>query len=258
MGAPLTARHGTDDPEVSVVIPVYDEARILGESLEQLVGSLRAEGWSFEVIVAENGSRDGTAEVARAAMPSMPELRVFSYPRPNYGGALREGIYRASGTYVVCEEIDLCDVDFQRRALDLLRRDEADLVIGSKTLIDSLDARPWSRRVATRCYNRVLRTTFGFTGTDTHGLKAFRRAALLPVVAACTVEHDVFASELVIRAQRAHLRVLDVPVHIQEKRAPSVDLLRRVPRVARNLARLMISVHLQEGSPRPPGDPEDP
>lgn len=250
----MKATHGAERPEVSVVIPVYNEARILEESLTELVEGLRAEGGSFEIVLAENGSRDGTVAVAEALMPTMPELRVFSYPHPNYGAALREGIFRAAGTFVVCEEIDIGDLDFHRRALARLRGDEADLVIGSKTMPGSADVRPWSRRLATRCYNRVLRATFGFKGTDTHGLKAFRRATLLPIVAACTVEHDVFASELVIRAHRARLRVLDLPVHIREKRAPSVDLVRRVPRVARNLAQLVVSVHLQDRDAAPPDD----
>src|SRR5690606_30644015 len=109
--------HGAERPEVSVVIPVYNEARILEESLTELVEGLRAEGGSFEIVLAENGSRDGTVAVAEALMPTMPELRVFSYPHPNYGAALREGIFRAAGTFVVCEEIDIGDLDFHRRAL---------------------------------------------------------------------------------------------------------------------------------------------
>src|SRR5690606_8216142 len=167
-----------------------------------------------------------------------------SYPEPNYGGALREGIYRARGRFVVCEEIDLCDVGFHLRALELLRRDQADVVIGAKAMRGAEATRPLPRRMATRVYNAVLRVTLGFSGTDTHGLKALRREAILPVAARCVVEHDVFASELVIRAERSGLRVRELPVTVEEKRAPSVHLVRRVPRVLRNLARLMVSIHL--------------
>jgi glycosyltransferase involved in cell wall biosynthesis len=232
------------DPELSVVIPVYNEATILEASLLDLCERLRAEGLAFEIVVAENGSNDGTPELAGALAERLPEVSTFSYPEPNYGGALREGIYRATGTYVVCEEIDLCDVDFHVRALAELRLDAADMVIGSKAMRGAHDTRPLQRRLATRAYNRLLRVTLGFRGTDTHGLKAFVRKALLPVVASCVVEHDVFASELVIRAQRSGLRVREIPVEVHEKRAPSVHLFRRVPRVMRNLVRLMASIHL--------------
>jgi hypothetical protein len=179
----------------------------------------------------------------------VPEVVTFSYPEPNYGGALREGIYRARGTFVVCEEIDLCDVDFHMRALGELRRDAADMVIGSKAMPGANDTRPLKRRLATRAYNGLLRVTLGFRGTDTHGLKAFQRERLLPVVAACVVEHDVFASELVIRAQRCGLRVMEIPVEVAEKRAPSVRLANRVPRVLENLVKLMRSIHFTRQGP---------
>lgn len=243
---------GNAEPDVSIVIPVYNESAILESSVFDLVERTREQGWSFEVVLAENGSTDRTVAVADDLSGRIPELRWFSYPQPNYGGALREGIYRARGRYVICDEIDICDSDFHLRALGWLRRGQVDMVIGSKTMPGAADVRPVVRRVATRAYNQVLRTTLGFHGTDTHGLKAFRREALLPVAAACIVEHDVFASELVIRAQRAGLRVFDIPVQIQEKRAPSIHLVRRIPRVARNLVRLMVSIHLHEtGGPLP-------
>lgn len=235
-----------NDPEVTVVIPVYNEAAILNQSVEDLVAGLRSllgEG-AFEVVLAENGSRDGTPELAAALGDRFEEVTTFSYPEPNYGGALREGIYRARGRFVVCEEIDLCDLDFHARALEVLRSEQAQMVIGSKAMRGANDQRPLKRRVATRAYNGLLRVTLGFRGTDTHGLKAFARVPLLPIVVGCVVEHDVFASELVIRAQRAGRVCREIPVELNEKRAPSIRLGARVPRVLKNLMRLMVSIHL--------------
>lgn len=232
-------------PELSVVIPIYNEESILERSVVELFAELGATGIDFEVVLAENGSKDATVAIATALEQRFaPRLRWFSYPEPNYGGALREGIFRARGRFVVCEEIDLCDVDFHLRALALLRADEADLVIGSKAMAGSHDQRPLARRAATKAYNKLLRVSLGFSGTDTHGLKAMRRSTLAPVAARCIVDYDVFASELVIRAEREGLRVLEIPVEIEEKRAPSIHLVRRVPRVLGNLGRLMVSVHL--------------
>ena len=129
------------------------------------------------------------------------------------------------------------------------------MVIGSKAMRGANDKRPMQRRVATLAYNGLLRVTLGFRGTDTHGLKAFVREPLLGVAAACVVEHDVFASEFVIRAQRAGLNVVEIPVELEEKRAPSVRLLNRVPRVLSNLGRLMHSIHIA-GPSRGPDEPE--
>jgi glycosyltransferase involved in cell wall biosynthesis len=235
-------------PEVSIVIPVYNEAGIVAQSVEGLCAELGELGWRFEIVVAENGSKDDTAAIGHALAAAHPEVVVLSCPEPNYGGALRRGIAMARGTFVICEEIDLCDVEFHARAVDILRSGSADMVVGSKAMRGAHDTRPLRRRVATRVYNRVLRLALGFRGTDTHGLKAFRRAALLPVVARCIVGHDVFASELVIRAQREGVSITEIPVELAEKRAPSIHLARRVPRVLRNLARLMAAIHLGRGA----------
>jgi glycosyltransferase involved in cell wall biosynthesis len=240
-----------DALELSVVIPVYNEESILRESVEEMCARLEPSGVRFELILAENGSRDRTVQLAEELVSEHAgRIRTFSYPEPNYGGALREGICRARGEFVVCEEIDLCDVDFHLRALELLREGSADMVIGSKNMSGASDDRPAVRRVATRVYNGALRLTLGFRGTDTHGLKAFRRAVVAPVAARCVVEHDVFASELVIRCQREGVRVVEIPIEVKEKRAPSINLMKRVPRVLRNLGRLMASIHL--------GDTPDP
>ncbi len=229
--------------ELSIVIPVYNEESILVSSVRDMISRLDAHGIDFQIILAENGSKDRTVALGRELEASDRRVTIFSHPEPNYGGALRAGIERAEGTFVICEEIDLCDVDFHLRALELLRSNQADFVVGSKAMHGSGDHRPLIRRVATRSYNQLLRISLGYRGTDTHGLKAFRRATVLPYVRECIVEHDVFASELVIRAQRGRVRVVEIPVDISERRAPSVRLAKRVPRVLKNLGKLMLSIH---------------
>lgn len=244
----------SEGPEITIVIPVYNEEEIVAESLRELCGQLDAEKFDYEVVLAENGSRDRTVEVVRGLRDELPRVDIFSYPEPNYGGALREGIRRARGRFVICEEIDLCDVDFHRRALELLRADEAEMVVGSKAMRGAHDERPLFRRTATKVYNGMLRVTLGFRGTDTHGLKAFRRDRVAPVAVRCVVDRDVFASELVIRAQREGVNVVEIPVDVQEKRAPSIGLMRRVPKVVSNLGRLMVSIHLHREGRAAPDD----
>jgi len=147
--------------------------------------------------------------------------------------ALRE----ARGTWVICEEIDLCDLDFHARALELLRHGDADMVVGSKAMKGASDHRPLFRRAATRILNGMLRVALDFRGTDTHGLKAFHRATLVPVVEQCVIDRDLFASELVIRAGQA-VRVMEIPVRLAEKRPPAINLVKRVPNVLRGMAKL--------------------
>jgi glycosyltransferase involved in cell wall biosynthesis len=225
-------------PEVSFVIPVFDEEPILHAAVVDLRERLEPHGLDYEIVLAENGSRDGTADVARKLGERYPEVRLSQTPTPNYGQALRVGIRQARGELLICEEIDLCDVDFHLRALKLLRSDRADFVIGSKLIGGASDERPRLRHAASQLYTGLLHVLFDFGGTDTHGLKAFRRERVLPIVEACQVDGDVFASELVIRAYRAPLRMLEIPVRVLEKRPPSINLLKRVPGVVKNLWQL--------------------
>ncbi len=232
-------------PRLSVVIPIYNEEGILQAAVVDLREQLLELAWPFEIILAENGSRDGTVTIARSLCEKYPEVQFFSLGEPNYGKALREGILRARGEFVVCDEIDLCLMDFYRRALDHLERDEADLVIGSKTLAGASDERGAYRHAATMLFNGLLRVTLGFKGSDTHGLKAFRRVALLDVVRACLVDKDVFASELVIRAERSGVRIKEIPIRILEKRPPSINLLKRVPNVMKNVVKLFVAIRVR-------------
>lgn len=232
-------------PRVSVVIPVYNEEAILRSAIVDLASQFDDLGMPYEVLIAENGSTDGTVAIAAELAKRYPNVSYASLGEPNYGKALRQGILRARGEFVICDEIDLCDAGFHRRSLEILETGGADLVIGSKLLAGADDRRPMFRRAGSLVINGMLRYSLGFRGTDTHGLKAFRRLALLDVVHACLVDKDLFASELVIRADRSGVRKVEIPVRVMEKRKPSINLMRRVPNVLLNLGRLFWAIRVK-------------
>ncbi|HUB09040.1 MAG TPA: glycosyltransferase family 2 protein [Myxococcales bacterium] len=233
-------------PKVSVVIPVYNEAAILPTAAAELVAGLDGSGWDWEVLFAENGSKDSTPQILAELSARNPRVRSLHEGEPNYGRALRHGILEARGDYVICDEIDLCDSSFHHAAMQILLAGEAQMVVGSKAAVGAHDERPLVRRTATRVLNGMLRASLGYRGTDTHGLKAFKREALLPVARACLVEHDLFASEFVVRAYRMGVDVREIPVSIHEKRRPSVHLFRRVPKVLKNLTRLVWVIRVRK------------
>jgi glycosyltransferase involved in cell wall biosynthesis len=167
----------TSAPHLTIVIPVYNEEGILRGSVLELEEKLVRFGWSYELLLCENGSRDRTVEIGREIEAAHPAVRMLSVGEPNYGRAMRQGILEARGTYVICDEIDLLDTEFYARAMALLERSDTDLVVGSKAMVGSNDQRPLFRRAATRVYNGMLRVVCHFPGTDTHGLKALRGAA---------------------------------------------------------------------------------
>jgi glycosyltransferase involved in cell wall biosynthesis len=235
--------HGS--PHLSIVIPVYNEASIVASAAAELVEGLEARSWDYEIIFAENGSRDSTPQILEGMCAKNPRLRWFHSETPNYGSALKRGIFEARGDLVVCDEIDLCDLVFYDAALPLLEQQQHDLVVGSKAAKGASDHRPLVRRVATRAHNKLLKVTLGFRGTDTHGLKAFRRERMLPVIHRCVVDMDVFASEFVVRAWREGLSVVEIPIQLHEKRQPSIHLFRRVPNVLKNVAKLVYVIRIR-------------
>jgi glycosyltransferase involved in cell wall biosynthesis len=232
--------------KVSVVVPVYNEAEILPEAAAELVGQLEGAGWDYEILFAENGSRDATSQILEDLSKTFPRVRTLHEGEPNYGRALRHGILEARGDIVICEEIDLLDQDFHKRAVDILVAGGAEMVVGSKAAAGAHDQRPVIRRAGTLVLNGLLRLALDYRGTDTHGLKAFRREALLPVARACKVEKDLFASEFVVRAYQMGVRVVEIPITIREKRKPSVHLFKRVPKVIKDLARLVYAIRFKK------------
>jgi glycosyltransferase involved in cell wall biosynthesis len=238
------------EPRISIVIPIYNEQAILHAAVVDVRERLRPLGWSYEIILAENGSKDRTIEIAQELAvkyddPETGQVRLMSLGEPNYGKALKQGILLARGEIVICDEIDLCDVEFHKRAVDLIESGEADLVVGSKLLAGAEDDRPLLRHVASQAYSGMLKIVLGFRGTDTHGLKAFRRSALLDTARACLVDKDVFASEFVIRADRGGVAIREIPVHIIEKRPPSINLFKRVPNVLKSMAKLAWAIRVR-------------
>ena len=232
-------------PKLSIVIPVYNEEGILHSAVIDLISRLDELGSSYEILLAENGSKDRTVAIGEELSVKHPQVSIHSLGAPDYGRALKEGILRARGEYVLCDEIDLCDTEFYQRALEVLEPDQADMVVGSKVMAGADDRRGMLRHTATLVINGMLRVLVGFHGTDTHGLKAFRKERLTGTVERCQLTRDLFASEFVIRAEREGKRVTEIPIHIVEKRPPSINLFKRVPKVLRDISRLTYMIRVK-------------
>jgi glycosyltransferase AglD len=238
------ARAGALPPPVapySVVIPVYNEAHIVDDAIMRMMRALDEIGGEFEMLVCENGSTDDTAVLVERLRRQDPRIRLERLPEPDYGGAMRHGIAACVHDRIVIFNIDFWSPVFARQALALL--DRYDLVVGSKVMGGSADRRPVFRRFITRAFNQMLHVVFGFRGTDTHGMKAFRRAALAGPLAACVTSRSIFDTELVLRAERAGLPICEVPVEVREIRQPSYRaVIRRLPEVTWNLLKLVVAI----------------
>jgi len=229
---------------LSVVMPAHNEAAYLETAVHEIHEGLRARGVDFELLVVENGSTDDTLAIAGRLVDMYPNVSVLSRPVANYGAALRQGVMASRGEFVVTFDVDYYELRFVEQALALLGAgDEAPVVVvASKRATGSRDERPWPRRFVTAVFAWILRVGFSLSASETHGMKAMRRAPVETLLRQCRFSSDLFDTELVIRAERAGLEVAELPARTEERRPSRTSIWRRVPRTLVGLAELRVTL----------------
>jgi Glycosyl transferase family 2 len=195
--------------EVSVVMPCLNEVDSVGICVGKARAGLARAGLGGEVVVADNGSTDGSIDVAAAA-----GARIVHQPRRGYGAAYLAGFAAARGRYIVMGDSD-DSYDFSELGalVGPLAAGEADYVLGSRFSGEILPgAMPWSHRyIGNPILTGMLNLMFGVRSSDAHsGMRAFTRDAYVRMNPRC--EGMELASELVINAAQAGLRVREVPI----------------------------------------------
>jgi glycosyltransferase involved in cell wall biosynthesis len=197
-----------NDLEVSVVMPCLNEARTVGRCVEKALSALEDLGIEGEVVVADNGSTDGSQEIARAH-----GARVIHVARRGYGSALQEGIAAAHGRYVIMGDAD-DSYDFSRLEPFIQRlRGGDDLVMGNRFQGGIRPgAMPWLHRyVGNPILTGILNLFFHSPIRDAHcGLRAFRRDSYRRLNLGTTGME--FASEMVVKACLNGQKISEVPV----------------------------------------------
>ncbi len=229
-----------ESPSITVVIPIHNEAAYLPGAVASLLEELDGVPADVEVVLAENGSTDGTARVAHALAEGHSRIRILTLPEPNYGAAMRAGFNAAAGTWVVNFDIDYFSASFLQEGLAMA--ETADLVLASKRIAGSDDRRGTLRKAGTAVFNSLLRILFRSKVTDTHGMKMVRKEVADAIVPFVISTLDLFDTELVIRAERAGYRIREVPVIVEEQRAARSSFLSRVPRTLLGIARIRLQL----------------
>jgi glycosyltransferase involved in cell wall biosynthesis len=203
--APPTTRR------VSVVIPCLNEAETIAECVARSRAVLEESGLVGEVIVVDNGSADGSGDLARAA-----GALVVEEPRRGYGSAYLAGLDVAEGDYIVMVDADLT-YDFEEIPRFVQELDQgAQLVVGNRMQSIKPGAMPWLSRVGNPLLSGFLNVLHRTNVRDVHcGMRALRRD-VLPLLSLRTVGME-FASEMVIRATRERLDVREVPIELHPR-----------------------------------------
>ena len=231
---PRTAFEGAAEPEISFVIPCLNEAEAIEAVVRESFAAIDALGTTGEVIVADNGSDDGSAELAAAA-----GARVVREPRRGYGSAYLAGLPAARGRFVVLTDADRT---YDLSALpEMVRRlrDGADFVLGTRFKGRILPgAMPWTNRfIGNPLLTGMLNVLFRVGVSDAHcGLRAVRRDALSQLALSATGME--FASEMVIKAAKRGLSIDEVPVTYRPRVGDSK--LNRVPDAWRHVRFMLV------------------
>lgn len=199
---------------LSVVIPAYNEAGRLPETLNAIGGYLGGQSYTWEVVVADDGSEDNTASIVREFARTHPGFRVHTFPHLGKGAAVKRGMLAAAGEYRF-----LCDADLSM-PIEFLSRllppagPAADIVIGSR---EAAGARrvgePKGRWLMGRVFNGFTRllATPGIRDTQC-GFKVFRREAVEALFPAQTLDGFAFDAEILFLARKRGFTVAEVGI----------------------------------------------
>jgi glycosyltransferase involved in cell wall biosynthesis len=202
--------------KVSVVIPCLNEAPSIERCVRQALDAIDRHEWVGEVIVADNGSDDGSPEIARAA-----GALVVHEDRRGYGSAYLAGFAAAAGEYIVMVDADLTyDFGDIPRFIDELDKG-AELVMGNRMQGIQPGAMPWLHRyIGNPVLSGILNLFFRTGVRDAHcGMRAVRRDAL-PRLDLRTTGME-FASEMVVRAGKERLAISEIPIHYHPREGES-------------------------------------
>jgi len=237
---PETTRPRTG-PVLDVVVPVYNEESDLEPSVRRLHAYLTAEfPYPFRITIADNASVDATPAIATRLAAQLPEVESLRMPEKGRGRALR-----AAWTASDAQVLAYCDVDLSTDLAAFLPlvapliSGHSDLAIGTRLTRDSRVVRGAKREFISRSYNLILRGTLAARFSDAQcGFKAIRRDVAQRLVPLVEDTGWFFDTELLVLAERAGLRIHEVPVDWVDDPDSSVDIVRTAVDDLKGIARL--------------------
>ena len=231
--------------DLSIVIPAFEEEARLGESLRKIQAYIRAEKLDAELIVVDDGSRDKTAEVARAVLAEEPGVcsRVIRYDaNRGKGHAVRTGLLAAQADAALFSDADLSTpIEETPKLVDPIKSGEYDVTFGSRALDRGLIGthQPWRREQGGKVMNFVIRTMSGLPFSDTQcGFKAFNMNKFRPLLNVMTIDRFGFDVEFLFVANYHGLHVREIPVRWNNVEGSKVSVFRDTRRMFFELAQI--------------------
>lgn len=232
-------------PDVSIVIPAYNESERLGVPLKTILKFVSTSGLNAEVIVVDDGSSDDTAKVAERIFHEMPQIQsnVIRYEKNRGKGfAVKTGLLAAKADVALFSDADLSTpIEEMSKLVDPILRGEYDVTFGSRALDRSLigTRQPWRREQGGRVMNFIIRTMSGLPFSDTQcGFKAFDLRKFRPLLDVMKIDRFGFDVEFLFVANYHKLRLKEIAVRWNDVEGSKVSVFRDTRRMINELSQI--------------------
>jgi len=241
----VSAPRPQDAPELlglSIIIPAYNEESRLPKTLERIHNYVVSRAYSAEVIVVDDGSRDGTVRLVEESMKKYPELRLVSNTsNRGKGFSVRHGMLKARGEIALFTDADLsAPIEEADKLVAAICTEQYDAAIGSRAMRNMIEVhQSLLRRMAGKIFNVLVRLATGVDFGDTQcGFKAFRRESSRILFEQQLIEGFGFDPEILFLARYHRLQVAEVPVRWAHVPGTKVHVFSDSLRMFRDLAKI--------------------
>lgn len=211
------------------MLPALNEADIIEQTVTRISQALQDYGCTYEIIIAEDGSTDGTDKKADELAKKLSYVRhLHGEKRLGRGRALKNSFKQSKGNVLIYMDVDLAtDLKHLRQLIDAVTVEGYELATGSRMMSQSKVKRTFTRGFASKTYNFMVRTVLGSKVKDHQcGFKAFQRDKLLPWLEEVEANHWFWDTETLVRAQRKGYKVKEIPVDWESTRETKVKLFK--------------------------------
>jgi glycosyltransferase AglD len=245
----MTSPNPAGSVQVSVVLPAYNEVNYLQPAVEKTIQTLNLFAQSYEVLIAEDGSTDGTAERSEELAQQNPKVRhIHREKRLGRGTALNNAFKHSSGEVLVYMDLDLAtDLKYLKPLVEAITVEGYDFSTGSRMLRESKAERTASRSISSKTYNFLVRHMLGSKLHDHQcGFKAFKREPLMQIIDKVEATHWFWDTEIMVRAQRTGYKVKEIAVEWKSGKNTKVNLFKDSWSMFRQIMRLWWNLKIKK------------